>query len=139
MAAYRQLALVLYDTVCLSDNLAKLDSVSGNPAGANKTCIDTVQRFLQQLSARSTESLDELRLADAVALTRELQRDRTEIERRMEELVFQATGTPWTELILAERLSRYCWLSQCPYAASLLQSMLQEDASDPNADWPRWT
>ncbi len=135
MHAYRQLALILYDTVCLSDNLAKLDSVSGSLAGANKTCIDTVQRFLQQLSARSTESLDELRLADAVALTRELQRDRTEIERRMEELVFQATGTPRTERLLAEMLSRYCWLSHAQ-RASLLQSMLQEEASDPNADWP---
>jgi hypothetical protein len=135
VSAYRQLALILYDTVCLSDNLAKLDSVSNDLAKANNSGIATVKRFLQQVSASSTESLDKLRLADAVVLTRELQKDRAEIERRIEELVSRAIDAPHTERLLAEVLSRYCWLSQAQ-RASLLQSMKLVESTDPNAGWP---
>ncbi len=135
MAAYRQLSLILNDTVSLSDNLTNLNSVSGNLVAENTAGIDVVKRFLQKVSLSSTESGDGLRPTDAVELARELLKTRTTLQGRIEELVLQATRTPPTERILAELLSRYGWLSHSQ-RERLLLSMMAAEPVDPNAYWP---
>lgn len=135
MSAYRQLALILNDTVSLSDNLAKINSVSGNLVAENTAGINVVKRFLQKVSMSSTVSGDGLRPTDAVELARELLKTRTALQGRIEELVLQATRSPPTERILAELLSRYSWLSHAQ-RKSLLLSMMAAEPADPNANWP---
>ncbi len=135
MADYRQLALILSDSVSLSDNLAKRDDVSTNLASANTAGIATARKLLQGVSTATAESVDELRLTEAVTLARELKSNRAEIDGRIAELVTQVANDPSAGRPLAELLSRYCWLSHSQ-RGTLLQSMTWAEPTDADMNWP---
>lgn len=135
VAAYRNLALILSDSVALSDNISQLEESSGDLRQATGRGIVAAKAFLQSVSTPTGESVDNLPANEAAALTRDLQKCKEDIDFQVARLVEQAGRNPQREKPLAEMLSRYDWLTHAQRSALLL-SMMSAASADTDANWP---
>jgi hypothetical protein len=135
LAAFRQLALILDESVALSDNLSKCVAISNDLELPAKDGILAAQSFLQSLSSGSTSSIAPMPVTDATRLTRDLKGKLSAIETSLSGLVTRALSDPLKERPLAELLTRHYWLSHLQ-RSELIASMNSTQALETKAAWP---
>ncbi|MCC7335873.1 MAG: carboxypeptidase regulatory-like domain-containing protein [Pirellulaceae bacterium] len=135
VAAYRQLALSLSDTIALADSISMRQDVSRELSRAAGRGIAAVESFLHSLSGSSREPIDNLPMLDTARLGSDLKVCKEQIDVQIASLVKQVVDNPLKQKPLAELLSRYCWLSHAQ-RSELWRSMVSAKLRDANSEWP---